>query len=410
MGNPEHLIKLKSGTEAWNQWRKENRRIKPDLSQADLSGANLAEINLSGVDLRNTNLTGANLFWADLTEADLLNAKLIGANLVGADLSWVNLKSANLCAADLLEADLFNTKLNGANLRDTNLRSASLQESNLDGADLSNAKLWETQRARWSINGLLCERIYWDEKAKKPTEYSPGEFERLYSEQTTIELFYQDGISSFELNTLPALLQHLASKHPDASIHLKTIEQTGGGAKITISLGDADHSLKEKVENDALKIVKAQLTLRENENLRLQIQNDLLHDQYRETIRLMLSAGAQQIIFNAPVHTAAIPSGNARIELHQTFNDNTQLIELIENILSHNTELTAAQSSEVAEATSELKKPNPDKSRLSSFYDFLKSLPKEAILKGAGKLGERAAEADWSSLLHQLGEFIHHLS
>ena len=410
-----------------------------NLSGLELGSAKLNKVDLRGADLRRTNLRGADLREANLSEADmgeaimgnaelsdaiLFKAEMSGINLRRATLSRANLSHANMISADLSAAQLHHASLTQANLHrailysaeliDANLigadlTCANLQSASLNNADLTGAHLWETQRAGWSISDVICEHAFWDRAGKKAIVYAPGEFERLYSEQTTIELFYQDGISSFELNTLPALLQHLASKHPDASIHLKTIEQTGGGAKITISLGDADHSLKEQVEEEALKIVKAQLTLRENENLRLQIQNDLLREQQQETIRLMLSAAAPQITFNAPVHTAALPSGNAKVELYQTFNDNTQLIQLIDKLLSRNTELTAPQSAEIESAKAELHKPEPDKSLLTRTLGFLKKLPAEAVLKGAGKLGEKAAEADWSSLLHQLGDLVHHL-
>jgi hypothetical protein len=33
----------------------------------------------------------------------------------------------------------------------------------------------------------------------------------------------------------------------------------------------------------------------------------------------------------------------------------------------------------------------------------------EAIKKAAGKLGERAVSRDWSSILHQLNQFVLHL-
>jgi hypothetical protein len=39
MANPEHLQILRQGIEAWNQWRRENMDITPDLSEADLNEA-----------------------------------------------------------------------------------------------------------------------------------------------------------------------------------------------------------------------------------------------------------------------------------------------------------------------------------------------------------------------------------
>ena len=85
------------------------------------------------------------------------------------------------------------------------------------------------------------------------------------------------------------------------------------------------------------------------------------------------------------------------------------LFRSLEKLLSHKAEFTATQATEIETAKAELQKSNPDKSVLSRSLDFLKTLPKEAVIKGVGKLGERAASTDWSNLLHQLSEFIHHL-
>jgi uncharacterized protein YjbI with pentapeptide repeats len=55
MANDDHIAQLMKGVAAWNAWRDENSKIRPDLSVANLSGANLRE---------------ANLFQANLSEAD----------------------------------------------------------------------------------------------------------------------------------------------------------------------------------------------------------------------------------------------------------------------------------------------------------------------------------------------------
>jgi len=57
MANPEHVRILKQGFGVWNQWRKENPYVKPDLSVVNLSGANLSRANLSGADLSKAVLT-----------------------------------------------------------------------------------------------------------------------------------------------------------------------------------------------------------------------------------------------------------------------------------------------------------------------------------------------------------------
>ena len=72
MANEEHLDILKQGVKAWNQWRKENPSVRPDLR-----GANLSEANLIGAKLSGAGLSGANLSWANLSGADLSHAILM---------------------------------------------------------------------------------------------------------------------------------------------------------------------------------------------------------------------------------------------------------------------------------------------------------------------------------------------
>ena len=50
MADEEHVALLKRGG-GWNQWRKANPDIKPDLDGANLSGANLDGAYLGGANL-----------------------------------------------------------------------------------------------------------------------------------------------------------------------------------------------------------------------------------------------------------------------------------------------------------------------------------------------------------------------
>jgi len=93
MANPEHLQILRQGAEAWNQWRKQHRNIRPDFSGA----------NLSGADLIVTDLSGAFLWNADLSGAFLWNADLISTSLTGADLSRANIREAVFGDTDLTD-------------------------------------------------------------------------------------------------------------------------------------------------------------------------------------------------------------------------------------------------------------------------------------------------------------------
>lgn len=177
MANEEHLALLKQGAETWNQWRKQHKKITPDLVKA-----NLHDLNLSNVNLNQANIAEANLSQTNLSATQLINANLQGANLLGADLRGANLRGANLdyaifsqakidlktiihpksrqiweivnqtttnknfagidlSNANLFRADLSNTDLSNANLNHSNLSHANLRDAYLYKADLTGANL-----------------------------------------------------------------------------------------------------------------------------------------------------------------------------------------------------------------------------------------------------------------------------
>jgi hypothetical protein len=134
MANKEHLVILEQGVEAWNQWRRENPDVRPDLSGADLS-----EAGLRGADLRRADLRGA-----DLSGVDLYAANLSGADLGEADLSWAILRGATLSGADLIGADLRGAVLRGVHLRGADFTKATVVSTLFGDLDLSLVKGLET--------------------------------------------------------------------------------------------------------------------------------------------------------------------------------------------------------------------------------------------------------------------------
>lgn len=71
MAETEHIRILRQGVAEWNNWRRANPDIVPDLSEAGLQGA-----NLSGANLQRANLQGANLLGVELVVADLRKASI----------------------------------------------------------------------------------------------------------------------------------------------------------------------------------------------------------------------------------------------------------------------------------------------------------------------------------------------
>ena len=167
MANSSHVEKLKQGAQPWNEWRKANWNIKPDLSGLDLTNVralkksalwdnkarqiNLAEVNLAATDVsdvkfKNVNLSSANLVDANLVSADLSGCNLTAAEMSGADMTRSKLESATcvgaqLQSATLHKADLWLANLNAANLAGADLESADLTRANLHKADLTEANL-----------------------------------------------------------------------------------------------------------------------------------------------------------------------------------------------------------------------------------------------------------------------------
>jgi hypothetical protein len=129
MADKEQVVLLKQGWRGWNEWRRKNPGIRPDLTQADLtgadlSGAHLTQADLTGADLSVTRLIQAHLIQADLTGADLNTADLSMAHLIQADLTGANLSGAHLIWAHLMEADLSGAHLLETVFGDTDLTAA----------------------------------------------------------------------------------------------------------------------------------------------------------------------------------------------------------------------------------------------------------------------------------------------
>jgi uncharacterized protein YjbI with pentapeptide repeats len=146
MANMEHVARLRAGIPEWNEWRRQNPDVVPDLSAANLRDAQLADVylgraNLANADLSRAILSGANLGRADMPGANLSHANLYRAILSTADITGGDLSNAHLREAQLNGTILDDATLAGANLRGAFLTNASLQRINATGAKLIDANL-----------------------------------------------------------------------------------------------------------------------------------------------------------------------------------------------------------------------------------------------------------------------------
>jgi hypothetical protein len=141
MANSKHLAKLREGEGVWNDWRKANTKIVPNLGGANLSGADLGGPDLTGADLSGADLSGAHLFGAELTEADLSGVNLSGADFGGPTIRGNPVFREHLCVAVLRRANLTGANLSGAQLGGADLTGAYLTRADLTGADLGGTEL-----------------------------------------------------------------------------------------------------------------------------------------------------------------------------------------------------------------------------------------------------------------------------
>jgi uncharacterized protein YjbI with pentapeptide repeats len=117
VANEEHVKILKQGGHKWwNEWRRTNPGIRPDLYGADLRRGRLHNSNLRGADLGHALLTGAYLGFANMSRADLSGASLGSAYLDRANLSGANLSGAYLTGAHFGEAILSDTIISNVDL------------------------------------------------------------------------------------------------------------------------------------------------------------------------------------------------------------------------------------------------------------------------------------------------------
>lgn len=149
MANEEHLAVLKKGVEAWNEWRRKNPKVKPDLTDTQISsttlgGENFEKIDLSDANLRKSQIYRIMLNYSDLSRADLRGAGLHRVYLTGAHLSGAMFTNANLDRSIFDSANFTGANLNSTNLFSTDLRDAFFESADLTGADFEIAKIGRT--------------------------------------------------------------------------------------------------------------------------------------------------------------------------------------------------------------------------------------------------------------------------
>ena len=238
------------------------------LCGTDLSGSNLSKQNLSNHDLKGIVLIGADLSDADLSCANLTSSNLTGATIRGTKLDKSIFTNAVLYNLDFTKKNLQNINFQAADMRNSDFREAQLSYANLSHAKISGSCLWHVKYKDWILSNVECTYAYWDETGQEKTEYTSHEFERIYSSNTCIHLHYPHRLTSSEISILPILIEHLQASHWGIFLRLKSIEDITGGVKVTLIVeemgGFAPTLLLEKLQQEAMRIQMAQISIRKN--------------------------------------------------------------------------------------------------------------------------------------------------
>lgn len=217
-----------------------------------------------------------------------------------------------------------------------------------------------------------------------------------------IELLYEGGITTFELNTLPALLHHLAALHPDAGIRLRAVEQAAGGAMVVINVEHSNAATVEEIRTDAERSQAAQLALRDDSAARWEIEKRLLLD---EVFPRMLAAAGQHVHIDGPATGLVIASGYASVTADQTINDLAPIREVLDDVMNRRMEWGLAQGQAeqleraVRDVQSELQKSQPRHPVVSEGLKAIRDFVVGALGNAAGTA---LATNTWAPLLDQL--------
>lgn len=144
MPNEEHLKILRKGVRIWNDWRRTNPQVKPDLSCANLNGIPLSIPK----NLRISDFEDASI----LDLGDLYIGESSRTINSGIDLRWANLNDTNLEEADLRGQYLRGTRFERSSLKNARLEYATLIDTNCDRANLSGCRIYGI--SVWHLKGI----------------------------------------------------------------------------------------------------------------------------------------------------------------------------------------------------------------------------------------------------------------
>lgn len=173
------------------------------------------------------------------------------------DIDFVK-ESGFITGVDFRSASLKRAKIKNVRVTDDDL-SVDFRESDLRGAQLSDVNLasihmWGTRFDDWVLSRFICPTVFWDEDALKPERYSPDEFSRAFASKQNIKIQFPGGMSTVDLITLPLYIQQLQNMYPGTTLQIRSIEDVGAGACVTVTVESQESSSEANLEEEITKI------------------------------------------------------------------------------------------------------------------------------------------------------------
>jgi hypothetical protein len=190
---------------------------------------------------------------------------------------------------------------------------------------------------------------------------------------------------------------------------LRSLQETNGGAKVSISVEEAQPGRFEEIKTEAHRSQAAQIALREDRATRLEIEKQLLLD---EVIPRMIASGGQHIQIIGSATGVAIASGNASVNARLTVNDLSAIFALLNEFARRHAELglDKAQQEQIENAIEsvkqELHRSEPRHSVISRGLSIMKEIGVKVIESAA----EKALTNHWDPLLDQVTHFVNLLA
>ncbi|GAB4536089.1 MAG: hypothetical protein Tsb0014_23560 [Pleurocapsa sp.] len=370
MANSDHEMIINMGVKVWNQWRKDNPKVKPDLSKADIKVRNLSGANFSHTDffetfLINKNFSKANfqkasLDFAQTRHSNFENTNFKEASFVGTSMREANLYCANLNGACFREARLFD-----ANFSKTNLQQARFVMSQLLGVKFSGANLTGACIENCNINSqtdfsnVICNYIYFQQNDRDRRPHDPGkfftqgEFSKLFKQVIeTVDIVFSNGINwqaflhsfqklQIECNSEELAIQAIEKKSSESLVIRVEVPSDANKSEIEKYLENEYQlelqSIEEKYKLQlCAKEEKINLYHQQNTNLfriiELQAQQPINQNNFMSNINQHHSGNGDNIGRDKNVHNI-----NDSLELKQTIENIQALLEKLEQTYNPNT-------------------------------------------------------------------------